>query len=134
MEKKKIMHIDDEEDFLRLVKLNLEKTDKYEVLSLSSAKDIISQIDSFKPNVILLDLLMPEVNGINVCEILNDDPFNKGIPIIVISGLEKRMDKLKAFKKGVAAYLTKPVPVNKLVYAIEEVLRFKDELQDKSDI
>ncbi len=109
MEKKKVMHIDDNEDFLRMVKLNLENTGKYEVLALAEAKAIITQINSFKPNVILLDILMPRVDGYDVCEILNNISFSKGIPVIVISGLEKRVDKLKAFKKGVAGYLTKPV-------------------------
>ena len=74
---------------------------------------------------------MPRVDGYDVCEILNNISFSKGIPVIVIYGLEKRVDKLKAFKKGVAGYLTKPVLVDDLVSEIERALRFKDEIQEE---
>ena len=72
--KRKVLVVDDEADFLRLVKLNLEETGNYEVLTLLSAKDIVSQAKVFKPDIILLDIIMPGIKGIEACEMLNNDP------------------------------------------------------------
>jgi len=125
MDKKRILIIDDEKDFLTIVKMNLEKTDKYTVMTLSNAKDIISQIHAFKPEVILLDLLMPSIGGIEACEILNKDPFAQKIPVIIVSALEKQTDKLEAYKLGVTDYIVKPVEIDELVTKIEKALRYK---------
>ena len=125
MEKKKIMVIDDEEDFLRVVKLNMEETNEYEVLTLSSAKDIISEIYQFRPKLILLDMLMPLVGGIDAGEMLNNDPYGKSIPVIILSALDKDADKLMAYKIGVVDYLTKPIEANDLIAKIEKALKDK---------
>lgn len=125
MKKRKVMVIDDEEDFLQMLKLNLEQRGKYDVLTLSSAKDIVSQVNDFKPDVILLDLLMPEVGGIEACQMLNDDPIGSQTPIIALSALDKDADKLKAYKVGVVDYLTKPVGIDTIVKSIEKALKFK---------
>lgn len=125
MEKNKVMVVDDEEDFLRITKLNLEETDKYEVMTLSSAKDFISHVHSFKPDIILLDLLMPTIGGLEACEMLNNDPIGKRIPIVILSALDKNTDKLKAYKMGVVDYLVKPIEKKDLIAKIEKVLQFK---------
>ena len=67
MTRKKILVIDDEQDFLRITKLNLEATGKFEVMTLPTAKDIINTVHNFKPDLILLDLLMPVIGGIDAC-------------------------------------------------------------------
>jgi CheY-like chemotaxis protein len=123
MEKKKVMVVDDEEDFLRITRLNLEE--KYEVKTLSNAKNIAFEVYAFHPDVILLDLLMPNIGGMEACEILNKDPLGKAIPIIILSALEKDADKLKAYKAGVVDYLVKPFEKNDLIEKIEKVLRFR---------
>lgn len=125
MEKKKVMIVDDEEYFLKMLKLNLEQVGKYDVLTLLDAKDIVVKVNDFKPDVILLDLLMPEVGGIEACQMLNEDPVGSQTPIIAISALDKEEDKLKAYKVGVVDYLTKPVGINTIVKSIEKALKFK---------
>lgn len=125
MKKKKVMVVDDEEDFGQILKLNLEQTGAYDVLILSSAKDIVLRVNDFKPDVILLDLLMPEIGGIEACQMLNADPVGSRLPIIAISALDKDTDKLKAYKVGIVDYLTKPVETGTIIEAIEKALRFK---------
>lgn len=125
MKKSRVMVVDDEEDFLRLTKLNLEDTSKYEVMTLLSAKDIISQVHSFKPDIILLDLVMPTTGGLEACEMLNNDPIGNRIPIIVLSALDKQTDKLKAYRTGVVDYLVKPIEKKDLIASIEKALQFK---------
>ena len=125
MEKKKIIVVDDEEDFFKMLKLNLEQTGQYDVLTLSSAKNIISQVNDFKPDVILLDLLMPEIGGIEACQMLNKDPVGSRVPIIALSALDKDVDKLKAYKVGVVDYLIKPASTDTIIKAIVKALKFK---------
>jgi len=125
VDKKKVMVIDDEEDFLAMTKMNLEKTNKYVVMTLAKAKDVLFYIHSFKPDVILLDMLMPKIGGIEVCEALNEDLIGKNIPIIIISALGKDVDKLSAYKNGVVDYIVKPAELNKIVFAIDKVLKYR---------
>ncbi|MFH1783237.1 MAG: response regulator [Candidatus Omnitrophota bacterium] len=123
--KRKVLIIDDEVDFLKIVKLNLEETNRYEILTSPTAKDIIEKLHSFKPDLILLDLLMPEVDGISACELLNKDPLGQKTPIIILSALDKNKDMLKAYKKGVVDYLVKPVDIQELTSKIEKALEYK---------
>jgi CheY-like chemotaxis protein len=121
----KILVVDDEVDFTRLLKSNLEETGKYEVLALPNANDIISQVHAFKPEIILLDIIMPGTKGIEVCEMLNKDIIGKAIPIIIISALAKDADKYKAYKVGVVDYMEKPIDVGRLIVKIDKYLQFK---------
>jgi len=122
--KKKVLVVDDEADFLKILKINLEETNNYEVLTLSSANDIVSQVHIFKPDIILLDILMPGIDGIETCEMLNKDPMGEHIPIIMLSALDKDVDKLKTFKAGVTDYLVKPIKKEDLISKIEKCTRF----------
>ena len=122
MEKKRIMVIDDEEPVLLAVKKMLEETNKYEVLTLLDAKDVIEQVNKFRPDVLLLDILMPAVGGIEVCEKLDNDPVGKDVPIIVLSALKRTADKLKKYKSKVVDYFIKPVDKNELIAKIEKAL------------
>ena len=123
--KKKVLVVDDETDFLKILKINLEETGNYEVLTLSSGKDIISQVHIFKPDIILLDILMPGIDGIETCLMLNKDSMGERIPIIVLSALDKEMDKLKTFKAGVLDYLVKPIKKDDLISKIEKHTQFR---------
>jgi CheY-like chemotaxis protein len=125
MPKNKILVIDDEVDFTRLLKVNLEETGKYEVLALPNANDVISQVHTFKPEIILLDIIMPGAKGIEVCEILNKDIIGKAIPIIIISALAKDADKYKAYRVGVVDYMEKPIEVERLIVKIDKYIQFK---------
>ncbi|MDD4939210.1 MAG: response regulator [Candidatus Omnitrophica bacterium] len=123
--KKKIMVVDDDEKSLELVKSYLEPDGGYEVLALAGAKEILTQVRAFKPDVILLDLLMPNMGGIEACEALNSDPLGSKVPIIVISALEKDIDKLQAYKQGIVGYLVKPLEKNIIIQAIQKALEYK---------
>ncbi|MFH1479262.1 MAG: response regulator [Candidatus Omnitrophota bacterium] len=123
--KTKVMIVDDETDFLKIAKLNLEEICGYEVMTLPSAKDIVQQVNSFKPDVILLDLLMPAMGGFDACELLNKDPFCKNIPVIILTALDRDTEKIQAYKAGFKEYLVKPIELNSLIKGIEKVLKHK---------
>ncbi len=127
LERKKVLVVDDDEQFLRITKLNLEDTKKYDVMTLVGAENIISCVHNFKPDVILLDILMPEIGGIEVCKMLNNDPVGAGVPIIVVSALDTYEGIREAYKAGAVDYLAKPVGKAELVAKIEKYLRYKEQ-------
>ena len=110
MKKNKIMVIDDENGSGDLLKHRLER-EGYQVLALSDGKGVISELHSFAPDLIILDLLMPGYGGLDICEMLNKDPIGLSTPIIVVSGLNKDADKKKAYSLGVDEYFVKPVDI-----------------------
>jgi len=122
-DKKKVLVVDDEKDLLKVIKLNLEDTGRFEVLALSSPKEIISTVNSFRPDVIILDLVMPGIGGLEVCDMLNNDPIGKNTPILVLSALEKDTDKRAAYRKGIVDYLTKPIGAKDLIARIDKILQ-----------
>src|SRR4030042_1558156 len=124
---KKILLIDDEQDFADLLKMRLEHVGAYEVKVLLSAKDILAHVREFLPDVILLDLLMPGLGGIEVCQMLDRDPIGMNVPIIVLSGLDKEVDKIKAYKCGVVDYIVKPIDWDLLTKSIERSIKGKSD-------
>ena len=123
MGKKKVMVIDDEEDFLQITELNLEDTREYEVLSLVKGDEVVMHLHHFRPDIILLDMLMPSVGGLDVCKMLNEDQLGMKTPIIILSALEKDIDKREAFKFGVVDYLIKPISKDDIIARIEKTLQ-----------
>ncbi len=124
--KRKVMLVDDELDMLSIMKMNLESTGNYEVLTLSTAKDIITHLNAFRPDIVLLDLLMPEIGGLDACKMLNEDPLGRRTPVIILSALDKDVDKVQAYKLGVVDYLEKPIERDILVAKIERALSLKN--------
>lgn len=124
MEKKRVMIIDDEKSAVDLLKHRLE-SEGYEVLALSNAKGIISELHRFTPDLIILDLLMPEYGGLDACEMLNKDPLGSSTPIIVVSGLNKDADKKKAYSLGIVEYFVKPVDMDIVLAAIKKYIKNK---------
>jgi two-component system, OmpR family, alkaline phosphatase synthesis response regulator PhoP len=125
MKKRRILIVDDEQDFLKLAKINLEDTGNYEVETMLDAREIISQVRSFKPDVILLDILMPKMDGVEVCRMLNQNPVVSGIPIITLTALDTDKDKLMMYKLGVVDFLVKPIETDQLITKIEHALQCK---------
>ena len=100
MAQKKIFIVDDQEEILSLLKDFLSQRD-FDVTTTQEPKTVASRIKSLQPDIILLDLLMPNLGGFDICEILNSDPQTRGIPIIVMSGLNDLVDIKKAYKLGI---------------------------------
>ncbi|MDP1854183.1 MAG: response regulator [Candidatus Omnitrophota bacterium] len=125
IKKKKVLIIDDEVFFLQLVKPLLEKAGEYEVTTLISTKDLIKRINEFKPDIILLDIIMPDADGIEVCVSLKKEPFVRDIPVVMLSAMSRDIEKKKASEAGADDFIAKPVKKDDLINKIEEVLRRK---------
>ncbi|OQB13411.1 MAG: DNA-binding response regulator MtrA [Candidatus Omnitrophica bacterium ADurb.Bin205] len=125
MAKKRIFVADDQEEVLSLLKDFL-TGEGFEVMVSKESKNVLRLIRSFKPNLILLDLLMPDLGGFDVCEILNNEPQTRGIPIIVISGLSAPEDIKKSYRLGVVDYLVKPFSLPDMLAKINKAICNKE--------
>ena len=117
--KKTILIVDDEEDFCHFVKLNLEQTGKFEVLTAFNGPDGISMAQRHQPDLILLDIIMPNMTGTQVAEALRNDKVTKNIPIIFVTAIVKRgevggMD----YQFGGNYFIFKPVKLDELIHEI----------------
>ncbi|MFH1621811.1 MAG: response regulator [Candidatus Omnitrophota bacterium] len=124
---KKILVVDDEQDIREIIKISLEE-DGFRVLEANNGKDAIELAKSEKPNLITLDILMPNMDGFQIAKILKEDPVTADIPIIILSVLSE--DK-KQFMQGITDYISKPFKPNELVSKIKEAIE-KTGLDEKS--
>jgi len=120
----KVTIVDDEEDFLKLIKTSLERTGQFEVVTINDPVNIIKDLSENQPQVILLDILMPTMDGIEVCELLNRTIGLDKIPIIMVSALGEDLDKLKAYKMGVVDFIVKPITREDVIRKIEKAVGF----------
>lgn len=117
---KKILIVDDSEGMVRIIRSVLEK-EGYVAVGISDPSQIEKTIDSEGPSLILLDVVMPERNGFQVCRSLKNSQAYKSIPIIVVSGKSTPSDRYWAEQQGANGYIVKPFePVDLL----REVRRF----------
>ncbi len=116
----RILIVDDEGDFIELVKFRLANL-PCEFLVASDGVQALSQARQFKPNLILLDILLPDLDGLSVCEILKRQPNTKKIPIIFMSALSSEVTKRSAAMNA-EDFFTKPLDLNRLEKRIAELL------------
>jgi len=123
-DKTKILIVDDEETICSIVKLNLERTGDYEVLSATRGEDGIRLAREEKPDLVLLDIYMPEMSGPEVVERLVADPVTRDIPIVFLTGVVTAQD-IEANKGliGGRQFIAKPITSSGLESAIRSVLK-----------
>ena len=122
MDKKRILMIDDEINLCKIVKKNLESTGNFSVDFATNGKDGI-RLAKKQPDVILLDICMPGVDGFGVLKAIKEDEKTLSIPVIMLTALDDEANKIKANELYDEAYIIKPVEVQALIAKIEEVLR-----------
>ncbi len=119
-----IMVVDDTLDGLRFLKLMLEKQG-YHVRAASKGRHALESVAAKLPDLILLDVKMPEMDGYEVCRRLKSDDRSCKVPVIFISALDETMDKVKAFKAGGVDYITKPIEPEELFARVETHLQLQ---------
>jgi DNA-binding response OmpR family regulator len=92
-----------------LLLVDILSKDGYEVIPVNSGKLALAAVKNNPPDLILLDIMMPDMDGYEVCQALKEDEFTKDIPIIFISALDQISDKIKAFNAGGIDYIVKPL-------------------------
>ncbi|HAH21284.1 MAG: hypothetical protein A2Y00_02375 [Omnitrophica WOR_2 bacterium GWF2_43_52] len=129
-EKNRIFIADDDAVTLKSLK-DLLSLSGFEVETAQEPIEILSKVKAFKPQLILLDLLMPQLDGFEICQILNQDRDTQGVPIIVVSALGGYVDIKKAYKFGVVDYVTKPYDFKSILGQIHKAIAYKEVFREE---
>jgi len=121
---KKILLVDDEEGFLSVIKEALEIRG-FGVVAAKSAIEAGLALSSKKPDLIIMDIKMPGIDGLQACVALKKNPETANIPIMVVSAISEDAQIKRTHKIGISDYFVKPVDIENLVNRIKEVLGIK---------
>jgi len=132
MSKPKILVVDDEPDALELVAFNL-KSSGYEVATAADGEAAIKKARDLQPALIILDLMLPEVDGLEACKILRRDPRTASTPILMLTAKAAEVDRVLGLELGADDYVTKPFSPRELVLRVKNLLRSKTAGEEKAD-
>lgn len=127
--KRKILIVDDEEGFCRLVRLNLERTGKYLVSMEHTGTKALGQARAFVPDLVLLDVILPDRDGFEVYRDIRSDPSFKDLPVIFLTAsvVKDESDPPSLISGYGAPFLPKPVATDELIACIEQLLEKRRE-------
>jgi len=128
MAKKKILVVEDDRDISELIVYNLER-EGYDLACLYDGKHVLEFVHKRKPEIIILDLMLPEVDGIELCRSLKNDPDTKQIPIVMLTAKSEEADVVVGLQMGADDYIPKPFSPKVLVARIKAITRRTSELQ-----
>jgi DNA-binding response OmpR family regulator len=121
MTKKHILVVDDEVQLANMVKMRLE-ANNYSVSVAYDGEDALQKVSTNKPDLIILDIVLPKLDGYMICSLLKKNDPTKNIPIILFTAREQEEDRLLGEKVGANAYITKPFGSQVLLEKIKELL------------
>ena len=115
--KPRVLVVDDESDFIQLMKYNLENQG-FDILTAGDGVQALNVARRELPDVVLMDLMLPDIDGFSVCEILRSQPSTSKVPIIVVSALDGEYVRSRGIQAGVACCFKKPVDMKVLSESI----------------
>ena len=118
----RVVVAEDERDVAELIRHTLTR-ERYEVVVAGTGTEALRQARELKPDLILLDLMIPQLNGWEVCRRLKQDPATRAIPVIMVTARAEEGDKVLGFELGADDYVTKPFSTRELVARIRAVVR-----------
>ena len=119
---KKVLIVEDEKDILQLVKLYLEK-EGYRTVTASTGSEGLAQVRSEKPDLLVLDLMLPEIDGLEICKRLRSAPDTAMLPIIMLTAKAEESDTIIGLELGADDYVTKPFSPKTLVARVKALFR-----------
>jgi DNA-binding response OmpR family regulator len=120
--RKKILVVDDDADLIQLISFNLKQAG-YSIGTASNGVDAIKKAHSLNPDLIVLDVMMPELDGFAVCEILRRDAQTASIPIMMLTAISSELGRMAALGSGATDFITKPFSPRLLLGRIEDLLK-----------
>lgn len=122
MAREKILVVDDESDILSLVQYNLEK-EGFKVITASDGQEALRRIASELPQAIILDLMLPQIDGLEVCRQIKRNEATSGIPVIMLTARGEEIDRVVGFELGADDYITKPFSPRELILRLKAILK-----------
>lgn len=123
---KKILVVDDERHIVRLVEINLQRAG-YEVITAYDGVEALEKVKASKPDMLVLDVMMPRMDGFEVLQNLQADPSTSEIPVIMLTAKAQDADIFKGWQSGVSSYLTKPFNPRELLTFVERIFQSLDD-------
>lgn len=117
----KVLVVDDEPNILRMVAQYL-TTENFTVEMASSGVEALGKVDTFDPELILLDVMMPGMDGFEVLDKIKGNPAHAATPVIMLTARDQSADVLKGYQSGATAYQVKPFDMDELLETIDKVL------------
>lgn len=128
----KILLVDDEQDIIGLLKYNLEK-EGYEIKTASNGKEALEVLKTFHPHLILLDVMMPEMDGIETCLQIRENPILQGTIIAFLTARSEDYSQIAGFEAGADDFITKPIKPKVLISRVQALLRRGKNVQPKEN-
>lgn len=122
---RKILVVDDEQDFLDLLSYNL-KDSGFDILTANTGVAGLNMARRHLPDVILLDLQLPDIDGLSVCEILRKQPSTARIPVVLVTAMSGEIIRANGVVSGADHFLPKPLDRAAVCHCVEKVLRTRD--------
>jgi len=126
---KKILVVDDEQHIVRLVEVNLVRAG-YEVVKAYDGVEALEVVDREKPDMVVLDVMMPRMDGFETLKQLQANPRTQSIPVIMLTAKAQDADIFKGWSSGVSSYLTKPFNPRELLTFVQRIFQAQDEPTD----
>jgi len=122
LKRRKILVVEDEPDFLELLRIHF-KDEGFAIATAKNGLDAVRKARSLQPDLILLDVMLPELDGFAVCEILRNDAATASIPVIMVTGLCGQMTRCAGIESGATEFVTKPTSPEFIVSKVKETLQ-----------
>ena len=134
MSRQSVLVVEDEEDIMEVIRFNLEK-EGYEVHQALSGEKALQVIENNLPSLVLLDLMLPGINGIDLCRIFKQNDRTKAIPVIMLTAKSEDADIVAGLEMGAEDYITKPFSPRVLLARVRTVLRRRESgVKDDSSV
>jgi two-component system, OmpR family, alkaline phosphatase synthesis response regulator PhoP len=117
---RKILAVDDEKHIVRLVQVNLERQG-YEVVTANDGKEALEKVEEERPDLVVLDVMMPYMDGFEVLQNMRRNPATRDIPVIMLTAKAQDADVFKGWQSGVDCYLTKPFNPMELLSFVKRI-------------
>jgi len=131
--KEKILIVEDEKNIAKLIRYNLERSD-YDCTTAKSGEDAVSIIKKQAFDLMILDIMLPGIDGLEVCRKIKEDPGLKNIPIIILTAKGEEVDRVVGLELGADDYIVKPFSPRELILRIKAILKRGKALGAKKDL
>jgi two-component system phosphate regulon response regulator PhoB len=121
----RILVIEDEPDIQEVLEYNL-RTAGYDVVSAVRGLDGLRLVREQRPDLVLLDLMLPDIPGFEVCRAIRDNPATRALPVVMLTARQEEIDRVVGFEIGADDYVTKPFSVRELMLRIRAVLKRRE--------
>jgi DNA-binding response OmpR family regulator len=129
--RRKILVVEDDPDQLEAIRVNLKEAG-FAIGTAANGVDALIKTRSVSPDLIVLDLMLPQLNGLDICKTLRENPATASIPVIMLTGMDSYFTRVAGFEAGVNVYLTKPYQPEELISKVESLLEHATPISQRS--